>query len=1171
MKTPKQLVKLFIGTTLFIFLTVVFSVYLFSNTFLKYYLFRELEGLFPGELKIGYLSSDLISNVTIKNVSLAPGVSQSLRASINTAEVSVASIRLDGSIINAAFSKPSFDLNFSSLDLTIKSDGEELCFPDGLGLKGMNFTSGGHFPLDFFNSIIFDSCNIKFVLCEKGFAREVRAVNLRNFSGRLRPENSSAKRFNIVSSFDYLDDFLKLEKISYQGVLDTEKMFLSGNALINEGMVSNLNSISGDYIKFNGIYSCNYDFTLFLSKLNQKSSEYLIGNADFKISSAEVAFKTPVIGETVLTGINGIVALNSGKLNLTFKDFSGKYCGSAVAITGEVDLSTRRMDVLFSGKGIKLPPEKFDSAEAEINGKVVLSGTVLEPVFSVNLTSPVIHYKNTQFADAQFSIVVDSRSVELNDLRAACFGGEISAFSKLELPSEQISGALKVKNLKTAAIRKFHDFELSAVRDFEIKKGAFAFSGKLHDANSYNVSGTTEISDCRVLSDGIIVNGINFRMRNGEIAFPSIKLVTEGTEHKNEISGKYNVQTGRYDFSGKNLVFNVSNISELKKFQSRASGLAAFSFELEGGRGSQKVEFLANIEQLKIGGALSGVEKVRGVIVKKGSGFEFTNFRIDNNIVLNSGTIDRESNFNLSFNLYEVSVSQLKKFVNLEVFSKLAGKISGGIVLNGNLNHLENIKTTVEIKDLAVKYETLNIKNTSAIKIKNQKTRLEFDSFHISVNEHSLSVAGFIDFLGSGEVGLKVKLDDTDLNVLKLYTKNVFREISGNIDMEGVIKGEIRNPKFDGFANISAKTIKINGINETISGLDLQFESKNYAVKVKKGTLKVENSVWEVGGGATINQGGAPLYLDLTIECKDLKHEVGKNSSFEGNAKLGIKGDAAKPRLYGSFKITKGKIELSPELFKAKREPLSVGPLELDVIIFADKNVWLANSFVNAEIKGKFTLKSSKNNLVYTGVMNTVRGNAIFNNKEFKITEGKLQFNDNPMFDPLFTIKGETKIDVFKIELNVSGSTSNPLFNLSSQPPLTQPEITALLTTGHVQSSINSKDAASMPAKMYADYQKEQVLGGVKNKVKDALNLDELSVKTGGTTEKGGQIEQSVSVGKYVNDKLFVNYTENKEKDVDKKVKHYQFNYKVNQNLDLDVKESNTEGSSVGLKVKKNF
>lgn len=292
---------------------------------------------------------------------------------------------------------------------------------------------------------------------------------------------------------------------------------------------------------------------------------------------------------------------------------------------------------------------------------------------------------------------------------------------------------------------------------------------------------------------------------------------------------------------------------------------------------------------------------------------------------------------------------------------------------------------------------------------------------------------------------------------------------------------------------------------------------------------------------------------------------------MEASSKLGLKGDINKPRLYGSVRISRAKIDIKPEMFKVKKDPLKVGPVELDIIIFADKNVWLSNNFINTELKGKFNLKTSKENLAYTGDISTVRGSVNFNGHEFKIDDGKLQFNDNPIFDPVFNINAHTNIDVFKIMLQISGSTAKPDFKLSSQPALTQPEITALLTTGQAKNDMSSKDAASMSAKLYADYQKEQMLGGIQNKLKKGLNLDELSVKTSGTTEQGRKIENSVTVGKYVNDKLFVNYTEAKEENNAEKIKSYKFNYKLNKNTDLDVKESNADGSSVGVKVKRNF
>ncbi|EKD69735.1 MAG: hypothetical protein ACD_47C00017G0001, partial [uncultured bacterium] len=89
-------------------------------------------------------------------------------------------------------------------------------------------------------------------------------------------------------------------------------------------------------------------------------------------------------------------------------------------------------------------------------------------------------------------------------------------------------------------------------------------------------------------------------------------------------------------------------------------------------------------------------------------------------------------------------------------------------------------------------------------------------------------------------------------------------------------------------------------------------------------------------------------------------------------------------------------------MLKTKTEPVKVGPVELDIIIFADKNVWLSNNFINAELKGKFNIKTVKETLAYTGDIATVRGVVNFNGHEFQIDNGKLQFNDNPAFDPLF-------------------------------------------------------------------------------------------------------------------------------------------------------------------------
>lgn len=1179
MKTPKQLAKYFFGTIAFVFITIIVSIYIFSNTLLNYYLFKDMQSAFPGTLKCGFLSSDLLSYISFKNVSLANTPGCLSGSPKNTKEVGLGSFFLEGSVVDAIFGKPSFTLNFSELKLTLVSDGKNVYFPACSGLPSFSFSSGiySRNPLGALRAVSFRNCSIRFELYDEKMQHVARSFTLANFSGSMAPAAGSQVRFDTASTFDYEDEYMRLEKVNFTGLLDIGRMTLSGNATTKNGRISNHSGAGKGSLKFEGLYSSNYDFTVLLSKLSGASSEYLAGNADFAVTSAEVSFDSPGMGAARFTGITGTLGLDSSTMRLGFKNFTGKLGATEVTATGEIDLASKKLDLTFSGKGISAGTFT-PSLEGGVDVVARVGGTFAAPEYSAGAEAKKFIFvcrsgEKIGVSDFTAEIAPGTSETELKNFSCSCLGGQIQASGKLDPQTMAASGSIKITSLRAAAILK----EISSIkvaRDFEIRKGHFTFSGKVPEYSSFEVAGKAETTDHNLFSENLIVNSFEFKMKNGQIDFPSITVTTENRENKSEISGRYNIATGEYSFNGDRIIISPSAIPALRnfaRFASRLSGLASLNIGIDGAPSWMKIKFGANLEKVKLDNTSFGFGSLRGEISRDGKAYNIGSLKFDDSLTLESGTIDGADNFRLAFNLYEVNISQVKKFVKSEWLSKLSGSLSGSLTVSGNVQAPDSVHASAEIRSLEMKYQNLTIKNIAPLKIKSNRTRIDFEKFNLSVNDQSVTITGFLELDEAREMGLRVKLDETDLNFLKLYAGKAISEASGKIDLEMALNGTIREPKFNGFANVSAKTLKIAGVAEALTDIDLKFESKNYEISLKKGGFKFGRSQWEAGGEARLNFSGAPLYLDMTLSCSDFKHDFGKQGMIEGNARLGLKGNAMTPRLFGSCKITKGKIELSKDILSAKRENVEVGPVELDIIIFADKNVWISNPFINAELQGKFTLKTEKSKLVYTGEMATVRGTAIFNNHEFKISEGKLQFNNDPIFDPLFKVNAQTKIDIFKIDLGVSGSTSNPDFKLTSQPPLTQPEITALLTTGQTKNSIDSRDAGSVPAKMLMDYQKEQVLGGIKKKVKDTLNLDELSVNTRGTTERGRKIESGFSVGKYLNDKLYVNYTQNKEKDVDKNVKHYQFNYKLKPNVDLDLKESTTEGSSMGVKVKQQF
>jgi hypothetical protein len=1141
-------------------------------------LLSELSRVFPAELKVGYLATDLFSYISMKNVSFKNIPGKTLKSAAgNTAEVTFESLALNGSVFDLISQKSDLILNFKGLDIKLKSDGRKIYFPDNLGINEIDFTAAGKGALlNFFKIIVFKECNITLEIYNAGFNGLIKTLSLNKFSANMRLADKEKLKFNIISGFEFNDEIIKLENISYEGALNINEMVLTGKLSVNESGGPNSIIFKNSPIDFDAKFSCNYDFTLFLSKLDQKISDYLSGRADFKISSGSLTARAPFYGPLTLSAINGGLEFNPAGSKLLLKDFSARAFNSHIDITGGIDLASHEINLFFKSKEFIAPfgAKDFETLEIALSPDVKVTANYKTGRCSLISSAPRINIVNFKrkilsvLNDVSAEVALDAANNLFKLERFSCSlkSGNMSAALNYDIPSDFIDGTCEARGIEIADVEDLlRHFGVIIDGRINLKKINAGYRLDLKNFKNSAVKGVCDIAGYSLLSKEFKVKGFDFEYKNGTVFFNKITFDSPRAGRANVASGSYNAAGGGFSFAAKDFLADLSSAGK------NWSGLYAVNINCEGSAKKYNLDFKANVKQVKYNSKPVSFSNLSGRVIKNADSYILENITLDDDIKIKKGAIDKNYNFDIEASLYEVGVSRIKNFAANDKFSALSGFITAKISAAGNLYELDKVATGAEISKLALTYDKIKIGNNSVIKIKNQKTRLEFDSFNATVNGHSVKIDGFADYAGSGEVAIKLKLEDTDLKMLKLYAGDYIDDISGRFGVEGKLSGSLSDIKFNGSASAEAKNIKIKGLDLPINEFNISLESKNYDISIKKGSMKFAGTDWEIDGKAFINHKESPLFLDVAFESRNFKLDLKEKGIIEGASKLGLKGEITKPRLYGSCRISKAKIELDSAMFKTKKEPVKVGPVELDLIIFADKNVWLSNNFINAELKGKFNIKTVKENLAYTGDIAAVRGVVNFNGHEFKIDSGKLQFNDNPAFDPLFNIDAHTNIDIFKIMLRISGSTSKPVFSLSSQPALTQPEITALLTTGRAQNDMNSKEAASMPAKMYADYQKEKALGGIKKSLQKGLDLDELSVKTSGTDEKGRRIDNSVTVGKYVNDKLFVNYTETKEQDNSEKVKSYKFNYKLNKNTDLDIKESNADGSSVGVKVKRDF
>jgi autotransporter translocation and assembly factor TamB len=153
--------------------------------------------------------------------------------------------------------------------------------------------------------------------------------------------------------------------------------------------------------------------------------------------------------------------------------------------------------------------------------------------------------------------------------------------------------------------------------------------------------------------------------------------------------------------------------------------------------------------------------------------------------------------------------------------------------------------------------------------------------------------------------------------------------------------------------------------------------------------------------------------------------------------------------------------------------------------------------------------------------------------------------------------------------METNGSIDRLALNLTSSPTLRQEEILSLITTGNPKNSFTGNNTGKMGGQLFLDFQKNQILGGIKNSIQNAFKLDDLSYNTDVSPETNKR-KSSLRVGKYLSDKLFVTYTLERTGDEERNEK-YEFDYKMNKKTNFTIKNESNRGTIFGIKIRNKF
>lgn len=383
------------------------------------------------------------------------------------------------------------------------------------------------------------------------------------------------------------------------------------------------------------------------------------------------------------------------------------------------------------------------------------------------------------------------------------------------------------------------------------------------------------------------------------------------------------------------------------------------------------------------------------------------------------------------------------------------------------------------------------------------------------------------------QMDLKVRLDEADLSIMPLLTKEVSWAV-GRTQGEVTIGGTLAQPTLNGAIVVQNGVVKLASLADPIQkvGLDIRFDGDKINLKSFEGFMGAGS--YQLTGSARLN--GLALsdyHFDLKLD------KLGVNSKyFKGplNGELTLESGSRRPKLAGNLLLENATIDL-PYIPEMTSETPNIA---LDVEIVAGKKVRLYNPYLYdiwAEGRVKFAGTTLRPDV--SGRFDATRGTISYLRTSFKIKEASAEFTQFASFEPVIKFNAETRLDQTKVYLTANGPVSSMGLQLTSEPSMSQQEILSLLTlrSRYFDKQNGSADRDSglgrdeMLALLDTGLQ-IRFVSELESAFRTAFGLDEFRLVRDTLSSSESRSETvrdrefyNIEIGKYLTDRFMLNYT----------------------------------------------
>ncbi len=428
---------------------------------------------------------------------------------------------------------------------------------------------------------------------------------------------------------------------------------------------------------------------------------------------------------------------------------------------------------------------------------------------------------------------------------------------------------------------------------------------------------------------------------------------------------------------------------------------------------------------------------------------------LDARIALNGGAPEIEATVRAE----RFSLERIRPVLPPGALPGLRGDADGVVTVRGPLRDPGLIEARAVLDRISLTAGDYPLHNDGTVRLTLSEGFATLAPMRLVGEKTDMRIGGTLKLTGEKELSAHVT-GAFDLGILEVIMPTARASGPGRADIRVIERGD--GLTWSGTVHIDDGRIAHPSLPLPILGLRAagRFE--------ERGLLVVEEIACSMGGGKITGSGsvrflGARLPEGrFDLAGRGITSEIGfpgLRAFFDADTVLTIEGGiyraAGEVRIQRAvysrpFGVDTGDILTRSREFGPARDLRNGGPvLLLDLDVIAEGGLWVRNDDALIEAEADLALRGTLDQPELTGNLTAFEGGTYrFRDVTYRLVSGSLDFVEVDRIDPRLNIEAVSRVRNYEITLRITGTVSKPVYDLSSDPALSQPEIVWLLITG---------------------------------------------------------------------------------------------------------------------------